>query len=111
MSKDEYLAMIEAIEMKAMQEIEYLRSNKIELMEKLNREAKAHNLEKKLRLAVEAELRNILGEPEAEQLLQQIYARVLGSVASQGKQPKRNKQSEDHIQEQNYEQQIKKKTS
>lgn len=55
--------MIEEIERKAMEEIEGLRADKIELMTRLNAEIKAHNEEKRIRARLEQELAKYRGEP------------------------------------------------
>lgn len=56
------MEMIEEIERKALVEIDCLRSDKIQVLKKLNKEIKLHNEEKKRCLELEAEVRYLREE-------------------------------------------------
>ena len=53
MISDNVMEMIEAIERKALIEIERLRNDKISLMKRLNKEIKENNMDKKARIYLE----------------------------------------------------------
>ena len=63
------MSMIESIEAKAMQEIEFLRRDKINLMRKLNEEIRGHNQQKKMRIILEQHLKKMEGGAQIVEFL------------------------------------------